>query len=343
MNKLKAISIAFFGALILWGGCVREADSGMTGIADWKKPDHFPEPHYDYANNPKSKEVFELGRRLFYDPIFSVDSSISCASCHHQEIAFADFGALSTGVYGRQTKRHSPALFNLAWHTSFMWDAGIIHIELMPIAPITDSLEMALPLDRLLVRLNRHPYYRSEFKRVMQRDSITDRAYLIALAQFMGALISDQSPYDQYIRGERSLTEAELRGKNIFDSFCASCHVPPMFTDYSTKVNGSARYSSDPGRYTVSMLEQDRGAYKVPSLRNVMLTSPYFHNGSQLTLDHVLDHYASVGNNLESVDPLLNGGIQLNTAERADLIQFLKTLTDSTFIQQTAFSNPWKQ
>ena len=343
MRKFRELFLVFAILQVFLQGCRQDSDMAISPIAVWTKPAHFPEPFYDYINNPKSAEVFELGRRLFYDPIFSLDSTISCGSCHHQEIAFADYGSLSSGVHGRNTNRHSPALFNLAWHSAFMWDAGIIHIELMPVAPITDSSEMALPLNRLLTRLNRHPYYRSEFKRAMQKDSITDRSYLIALAQFMGALISDQAPYDQYVRGKRTLSLSESRGKVLFDTYCASCHVPPLFTDYTTRVNGSFKYSEDPGRYLVSLDEQDRGAYKVPTLRNVMVTAPYFHNGSQSTIDQVIDHYTSLDQSIGSLDPALKGTISLSVEDRADLIEFLHTLTDSTFITQKAFANPWKQ
>lgn len=328
--------------LFVFSSCQKGGDLNNSHPAYWDIPRGFPEPVYSFKNNERDKDVFELGRELFYDPIFSLDSSISCGSCHIQAHAFSDTTQLSLGVHERIGKRNSPALFNLVWNSSFMWDGGINHIEVMPLAPITDSSEMAMPVRRVNDRLNANPHYRSRFKQVMQSDSISDRQYLLALSQFIGSLISDNSPYDQYQAGDtNALSSESLKGLELFKVTCAKCHSFPLFTDFSFRSNGTFIAGKDLGRATITELVSDYGLFKVPSLRNIALTGPYMHDGRFESLEEVLDHYRFGINGREDLDPTLAEGVVLTDEEAAQIIQFLHDLTDISFIQQPYFSNPW--
>ena len=320
--------------------CQRDDDQS-DHPALWSKPIAFPEPHYSYDRNDKDVEVFELGRDLFYDPILSLDSTISCASCHHQSHAFSDTVALSRGVHGRVGVRNSPPLINLAWNTSFMWDGGVNHIEVFSVAPITDSAEMALPLARLGERLNSSPYYSQAFKRAMDSDSITDRQYLLALTQFMGALIANDSPYDRYVKGEHDAISTKAQeGLAVFNTFCQSCHQPPLFTDYSFRRNGTYREGGDMGRYLITLQEGDIGRFKVPTLRQISLTGPYMHDGRLESLQDVINHYRTVATEDALIDQALKG-VDAMTDEEADaLLSFLMTLTDDTLQENPYFSKP---
>lgn len=321
--------------------CTKDSARDNHPVAYWETPVHFPSPHYSYSGNNKSAEIFELGRALFYDPILSLDSTISCASCHHQHLAFSDSIRFSAGVKDRLGRRNSPPLFNLAWNTSFMWDGGINHIEVMSIAPITDSFEMALPLRVVGSRLNNTPRYQKAFKSAMKTDSITDRQFLLALTQFMGALISSDSPYDSYVKGQsQSLSSDALEGLKLFRVHCGDCHKEPLFTDYSFRNNGTYSVGGDSGRFLISDNVHDLGRFKVPSLRNIKLTAPYMHDGRFETLEEVIEHYTSSLSDREGIDPILKGRIELTATEKNQIISFLKSLTDPAFIQQTAFTNP---
>jgi len=321
--------------------CQRDLPQNSHPVAYWEPPKHFPEPHYTFAGNEKDEAVYELGRALFFDPILSLDSTISCASCHRQHLAFSDSVKLSTGIKGRLSRRNSPPLFNLAWSPSFMWDGGINHIEVVSIAPITDSFEMALPLRVLGERLNNHPFYKSGFKKAMGSDSITDRQYLLALTQFMSAIISDSSPYDDYILGRaHTMSVKAIEGLKLFRIHCEDCHKEPLFTDFSFRNNGTFEPSGDLGRFLITDHPADRGSFKVPSLRNIALTAPYMHDGRFNSLEEVIEHYTSDLSEISGVDTRLKDGIHLDPVQKDQLLVFLQTLTDSEMIIQPAFSHP---
>lgn len=302
-------------------------------------PSHFPLPHYSFANNPISSEGVKLGRRLFYDKSLSIDNSISCASCHHQQAAFSDPGKpVSLGVENRPGRRNSPPMFNLAWNTSFMWDGGINHIEVMPIAPITVMEEMDISLQQLIDRLNQNSFYVNEFEKVFRSTPITDKQLLYALTQFMTTLVSATSKYDKEIYSLASYTAQELQGKALFETNCANCHQPPLFTDFSFKNNGISTTEVDLGRYEISLDSNDIGKFKVPSLRNIALTYPYMHDGRIEFLEDVIEHYSTGLANSSNYSELLpENGFQFTTSEKEALIQFLYTLTDEEFLNNKSF------
>jgi len=300
-------------------------------------PAHFPPPVYNFAKNEPTSAGFELGNALFYDPITSVDSSISCASCHFQAHAFSDVVDFSRGVAGRLGMRNAPPLQNLAWKPHFNADGGINHLDLQPIAPITNTLEHAFDLNLLFERLRQHPSYPQRFMAAFGSDQINDRSLLLAISQFVGQLISADSKYDAVVLGKSSFSNEEAAGYRLFQQHCNGCHTEPLFSNFDFKRNGYASTTADEGRAQVTGKPSDVGKFSVPGLRNIAVTAPYMHDGQLRSLADVLDSYAQPS---QTPDPRLGTGVQLSPAERSQLLAFLHTLTDVSFLTNPAFKAP---
>lgn len=316
------------------------------------QPANFPAMVYGQAKNPPSAAAFELGRQLFYDAQLSSDGTVSCGSCHQLAAAFAHAGQrLSPGVAGRRAARNAPALQNLRWRRSFMADGGVLGLELQALAPLTSPAEMNLPLAEALARLNADPAYRWRFAAVYGPGPIDTPQFLRALAQFTAALTSANSRYDKYVRHEAgaALTAPELRGRALFAAKCSSCHATDLFSDDSFRNNGLARtFARDSGRAHITSQAADRGRFRVPSLRNVARTAPYMHDGRFATLPQVLAHYAHSVQPSPTLDPLLRQpggrlGIALSARQQADIVAFLRTLTDNEFLTDRRLAPPRAQ
>ena len=300
----------------------------------------FPTPSYDFSLNPITVNGFELGRKLFYDPKLSRDNTISCGSCHQQSNAFAHSEhQLSHGIDGLFGTRNAPGLWNLAWNTTFMWDGGITHIELQPLGPIANPVEMDEDINNVISKLQSDANYPRMFEAAFGSDTITTQRITQAITQFQGLIISDNSKYDQYNRGEVALSPQELAGLATFRSKCASCHTEPLFTDRTYHNNGLAPEPTimDAGRMMITADPADSMKFKTPSLRNIALTGPYMHDGRFTTLTQCLNHYTSPMYQSATLDPLLTTGIQLTALEKSDLLAFLATLTDYSMIQDPRF------
>lgn len=344
---MAILAIGFFTG-ISTTGCrtdpsLAEPDTSM--LISFVKPDGWPDPFYTFQNNPLTQKGFELGRKLFYDPRLSRDNSISCNSCHEQFSAFSHLDhSLSHGIDGLFGIRNSPGMFNMAWKPAFFWDGGVNSLEIQPQNPIENPVEMDLSLAEAVQRLNDDATYRQEFKTVFGGDKITSQYLFKALAQFMAAIVSSNSKYDKYIRGESggAFSEQELRGMSTFNDKCGSCHKEPLFTDYSYRNNGllSSVSLQDSGRAHISGDPFDRNKFMVPSLRNVELTRPYMHDGRLYTLDAVVEHYRTGITLSSTLDPLLTAGINMTEGEKDDIVAFLKTLTDRDLIKDKRFSQP---
>ncbi|RYZ54383.1 MAG: cytochrome-c peroxidase [Sphingobacteriales bacterium] len=316
-----------------------------AGRISFDVPQGWPQPAYKFdSGNPLTEAGFELGRKLFFDARLSRDNSVSCGSCHQPFAAFAQFDHdLSHGVENKLGTRNSPGLFNLAWHTTFFWDGGVNHIESQPIAPIQNPVEMDEKLENILVKLKADPEYRGRFNKAFGSDTINTQRIFKAITQFMGALVSSGSKYDQYIAGTSGVTfsMSEKAGLNLFESKCASCHKAPLFSDFTFRNNGLKPTSvNDSGRAHITREDPDLYKFKVPSLRNLRFSPPYMHDGRFKTLDQVLDHYATGIHSSPTLDPLLASGITLNQQERKDLLAFLNTLNDETFVKNPRFQEP---
>jgi len=309
-------------------------------------PPGFPQPIYKFNNNPVTKNTFILGRNLFYETMLSKDNTISCGSCHQNFVAFANSDhRVSHGIDGILGKRNSPALFNLAWAPYFMHDGAIPNIELQPIAPILNPIEMGETMAGVIAKLKASPKYVELFKNAYGSDEINSQKIFRSMAQFMSLLYSYNSKYDYYKRGENNvqLNDAELRGYTAFVSKCAACHQEPLFTDYKMRNNGLKidPTVNDSGKAQITGLPEDLYKFKTPSLRNIAKTAPYMHDGSLKTLEQCIDHYTNGIVNMTNLDPLLkNSGLQISAQEKLDIIAFLNTLTDYKFIGDPRFSDP---
>lgn len=313
-------------------------------------PEGWPQPVYTFSNNPVSKETFALGRALFYENLLSRDNSISCGSCHQNFVAFANSDhQFSHGIPDAQGNdqlgiRNSPGLFNLAWHPAFMHDGGVNHIEIQPLAPITNPIEMGEEINNVLAKLSASTKYKGMFKAAYGTEEVTTQRMFRAMAQFMGLMYSDNSKYDYYKRNENNvhLSEGEQRGYNLFLAKCNTCHKEPLFSDFKYRNNGLQinPLLKDSGRAHITGEPSDLYKYKTPSLRNVALTYPYMHDGSLGTLEKCLDHYTNGIINTVNLDPQLQSGIQMTADEKKDIIAFLNTLTDYKFINDARFKDP---
>lgn len=307
-------------------------------------PANFPPMEYNLDNNPVTDAGFVLGRKLFYDPILSRDNTISCGSCHIQYSAFTQHGhAVSHGIDDLQGKRNSLPIQNLLWSRTFFWDGGVHNLDLVPINPIENDVEMDETFGNVLQKLRDDPDYPPMFKAAFGSEEISSQTMLRAMSQFMGTLVSANSRYDKYVRNEGgTLTAQEQNGLQLFRLKCASCHSTDLFSDNGFHNNGLSTVFNDKGRYDVTLVNTDVGKFKTPSLRNVEKTQPYMHDGRFTTLQQVLNHYSTGVQQSATLDTLLqqNGtlGIPLTQGEKDDIIAFLKTLTDDEFIRNTLYS-----
>ena len=307
-------------------------------------PKGWPKPHYDFSKNPLTEEGFQLGRQLFYDPILSRDSTISCASCHLQATGFTHVDhELSHGIDGKIGTRNSMTLMNLAWSKSFMWDGGVNHLDVQPLNPITSAVEMDETLANVVAKLNQNEQYKSLFLAAFGDTKITGQRVLKALSQFELQLVSSNSKYDKVMRKETVFTEKEQNGYQLFKTNCASCHNEPLFTSEKFERNGLAIDTTlnDIGRQKITNDNKDFLLFKVPTLRNIQFTFPYMHDGRFKKLTDVIKHYNSLGND-KNLPKQLQKPMNLSDNERVDLVAFLHTLTDSEFLFDKRFSFPKK-
>ncbi len=345
----KPANIFFLFGVLIFASCKVDPKiieplpvSGLVEVV----PEGWPLPKYTFSVNTLSEEKFALGRALFYEPMLSADNSVSCGSCHQQFAAFANADhAVSHGINDLVGTRNSPGIFNLAWHPYFMHDGGINHIEVQPLGPITNTLEMGADINPVIVKLQASSRYRDLFKKAYGSDTVNTQKMFRAMAQFMGLMYSYNSKYDYYKRQENNetLSDAELRGYNLFISKCSSCHTEPLFSDFAFRNNGLPVnvFVKDSGRAHITGLPGDRYKFKTPSLRNIAKTAPYMHDGRFTTLQQCLDHYTNGVTNLTNLDPLLqNNGVQLSANDKQDIIAFLQTLTDYKFLGDKRFSDP---
>ncbi len=305
-------------------------------------PKHFPAPQYNFKNNPFNKASIALGRALFYDPILSKDNSISCASCHSPYNAFAHTDhQLSHGINDQIGTRNAPALFNLAWQNSFMWDGAINHIEVQALAPMSHPKEMAETIEHVVEKLKNKALYKRLFVDAYRDSLITGERLLKALAQFQLSLISANAKYDQVKNGQNSFTVQEQNGYQLFLKNCNSCHREPLFSTYAFANNGLSVDATlnDIGKGAISHKPEDSLLFKIPSLRNLNYSPPYMHDGRFHSLNQVIKHYTSI-DTTKKVSENLKQKIMLNAHEQIDIIAFLLTLNDSGFVSNPNYVFP---
>ena len=308
-------------------------------------PAGWPKPAYNFKRNPLSESKIELGRRLFYDPVLSKDSTISCVSCHLQYTAFTHIDhALSHGIGGRIGVRNSPALMNLAWSTGFMWDGAINHLDMQPLAPISNALEMDESIAHVVAKLQSGRTYPTLFYKAFGDSVITGEFVLKSIAQFMLTLVSANAKYDKVMRGEAKFNDKEANGYLLFRKHCSSCHTEPLFTNGQFDNNGLTMDDSlkDIGRMKITHLSGDSLKFKVPTLRNIEFSAPYMHDGRFKTLSQVINNYILGIQHSPTLSPVLQKGIYLSSNEKVDLIAFLLTLSDKEFLFNPKYGYPAK-
>ena len=300
------------------------------------------------ADNQLTVEGVALGRKLFYDPILSGNGKMACATCHNQNFAFTDSTfALSTGIDNVQGTRNSMPLFNLGYQKKFFWDGGAADLESQVIGPIQNPVEMHATLPDVIGKLNAHAEYPALFKKAFGIDNITTAYLMRAIAQFERTMISGNSKFDKYKRGEATLTAQETNGMALFQDEakgdCNHCHsLGSTFSDFEFRNNGVDSIYADAGRYKITLLGSDSGKFKTPSLRNIALTAPYMHDGRFTTLQQCLNHYNTGFHYSANLDANLQTAVKgrMSQQDMADIIAFLQTLTDNEFIADPRFKKP---
>lgn len=276
--------------------------------------------------NPISATKVQLGRTLFFDPILSTDSTISCASCHLPEFAFSDTIPVSKGAHSRLGFRNSPSLYNLAWKPLFFKDGGVRNLELQVLAPLFDPNELDFGSTELVKRLKHSPLYFKLFQKAFGGEPSLN--YVVkALASFERMLIYNESKFDLFLKQEIMLSKAELRGMQLFYSpklACGSCHTGILFTDFQYYDIGLPP-TKDVGRYRVTLDSLDKYKFETPSLKAVGLTAPYMHNGSMDNLRKVIEWY-NIGGEIRNLKDARIRPLDLSKKEKEDLLTFLHCL-----------------
>jgi cytochrome c peroxidase len=281
----------------------------------------------------------QLGRKLFFDPVLSRTGKISCGSCHRPAHGFADSEAVSAGVDERRGTRNAPALINLAWTGTLFWDGRVATLEEQTGLPLENPDEMDLPPPEAVKRLSADAGYKRAFFQAYGEAPSTE-GLRVALATFIRTLVSGESPYDRFLRGDpAALDAAAQRGMKLFftdKGGCFHCHPAGALTNHGFFNNGTYDGGPDVGRLAVTKRSGDLGKFKVPGLRNVAATSPYMHDGSIATLEEVVEQYTRGGRGHPSTDAVIVP-LALQPSEKADLVAFLRALTDESFLSDPRY------
>ena len=296
---------------------------------------------HENGNSIIEKTQFEIeaakinfGKKLFFERQLSNDNSISCSDCHRPNYAFADTVAFSRGVSGHHSRRNSSTLLNIGNSPVFMFDGHIKTLEMQAIVPIQDSNEMGSRMSRLIQRLGSIKEYQQISKTIYKRKF---DAFVLtrALASYQKSLVSEGSRFDAFYNGDSTaLSYEEADGWRLFSEIlnCTSCHPAPNFTTYKTENNGIYKDGdSDMGRFTINNDSSEIGFFKVPTLRNIALTSPYMHNGSITNLSGILEHYLEIDHVHPNTSKLLKKK-SLSEQEKENITIFLEALTDTLFV-----------
>tara|TARA_Y100000991_G_scaffold33392_1_gene21630 strand:- start:3184 stop:4233 length:1050 start_codon:yes stop_codon:yes gene_type:complete len=349
MKYFTPLSFLF---LFLLSSCLKEKNIELTNSPTpyvLTIPSNFP-PVEIPDDNPLTVEGVRLGRHLFWENRMSGDNSMSCASCHAPQYAFSDPSPSSIGINGDSSKRNSMVLQNLAWSNDFFWDGSVITLEEQILLPVMDSTEMDESWSNFLKEIKFDNLYRELFYDAFGTLEPDSTHAAKAIAQFLRTMISSNSKYDKVLRYEANFTPDENAGFSSFNSLtggdCFHCHGGILGTDLSYKNNGLDEFPIDSGRGLVTLNPLDNFKFKVPSIRNIEYSAPYMHDGRFNTIDQVIDFYSTgIHANSPNIDPLIEfasqGGVQLNPTERLQLKAFLLTLSDSSFINNPDFSNPF--
>ena len=325
---------------------------------DLKVPVSFPQMDIP-ADNPMTTEGVSLGRFLFHDKLLSANGMMSCANCHLSNLNFTDGMATSKGIDNLFGRRSAMSLENVGFfNKGLFWDGRVKTLEEQALLPVEDPIELHNKWTQVIDKLKVHPDYPTRFRKafgIKDASEITKELAAKAMAQFERTLISGNAKVDKIFRREEEFTNDEYSGYLLFfnaagapDAQCGHCHTSPFYNSNDYFNNGLDSVSNlanfkDLGRGTITKKEFDNGKFRVPSLRNIELSSPYMHDGRFKTLEEVLEHYASGGHYSDNIDPFIPqiAAIHLTDKQKKQIILFLKTLTDTSFTKNPAFQNPF--
>jgi cytochrome c peroxidase len=352
--------VVFFFSILLISSC--QKDKRVVTLP----PSHAPTPYnletplgfIDPAiptDNPMTVEGIRLGRRLFYDVRLSGDNTMSCATCHLQDHAFSDPNRFSTGIDGIEGTFNAPPIMNLAWQDFFFWDGRSGSLEAQALLPIEDPIEMHEDLSNAIAKLEADELYPQLFKDAFGSEEITGDAIGKAIAQFERKMVSANSKYDKFRRGEATFTDLEAEGFALFNNEtgdCFHCHgdvtTAGIFGAYGAiqfSNNGlDSTLRPNSGREAVTGNPNDRAKFKIPSLRNVEFSAPYMHDGRFFTLEQVVEHYNMGGHPTSTIDPNMKAmgvGRNWSLRQKQALVAFMKTLSDTEFLTDTTLSDPF--
>lgn len=349
---MKCHHIIFCFVTILFANCkidplLPTTDGHQHAHFDLNIPAGLP-PMPIPADNPLSVEGIALGRKLFYDNILSGNSTMNCGSCHQLRNYFADSNlALSVGIDGIAGTRNSMPLFNIGYSKTFFWDGGAPNLESQVLGPITNPVEMHATMTDVILKIQNHPQYPTLFKNAFGTDIISSKLIFFAIAQFERTMISANSKFDKWKRGETALTAQEQRGMDIYTDElkgdCTHCHsLGSTFTDFEFRNTGLDSIPGDKGRGLITMIADDDGKFKTPTLRNIDVTAPYMHDGRFATLRQCIEHYNKNFHYSKNLAPELKIAVKNRMTENDidDLIAFLGTLTDTEFINNKNLDAP---
>lgn len=322
------ISIGIVGFLLT--ACKKEAVKDGNTVITLATPKGFPYPTIPVDNQPTENRI-ALGKKLFFDPILSRDSSLSCSSCHLESYHFAEPKDISIGIENRKGIRNAPSILNSAWLKLVMWDGGIPTLEQQILAPIDAHFEFDFDPNEVVKRLAKQAVY-VQMTKAAYNTAPSIFTLTRSIACFERTLTTGRSKFDeyQYYNNTTALSFSEKSGMDIFfgeKGECFHCHNEYNFTDNEFRNNGLYTNYVDSGRARITLNSDDVGKFKVPSLRNVAGTAPYMHDGSLATLEQVVEHYNSGGKSHPNKSPFVKP-LGLTATEKEDLVNFLKALTD---------------
>lgn len=382
IGQVSALAAVLVAGLLLYGLASAGADKPVRGAWRWSLPESFPQPRVP-RSNPMSRAKVAAGRRLFYDVRLSGNGTQSCSSCHRPELAFTDGKALAVGSTGEVHPRNAQSLVNVVYNATLTWaNPALVSLEAQMAVPLfgTDPVEMGITdgnRARVLARIRSDRWYRRQLRSAFPRaDSPVGWTTIVqSIAAFQRSIVSADSKYDRAARGRSRLTASERRGANLFmgeQAECHHCHGTFIFNDQATFIGaamerplfhntglynlGGTGAFPEPNRgvFEITGKPEDMGKFKAPSLRNVALTAPYMHDGSIGTLEEAVDHYAAGGRVIPDgplagdgrsnpfKDPLI-AAIRLDRRDRADLVAFLETLTDTSIATNPEFADPFRR
>jgi cytochrome c peroxidase len=362
--KLHKIFLVFFAMALIIVACKKDDGPVDTLIVKDETPytleyGNFPPPDLP-SDNALTEQGVLLGKMLFYDKKLSEGEKQACADCHSQTDGFSDTLKFSIGVDELPGKRQAMPIFNMAWHTNqFFWDGRANLLRDQSLLPIQDELEMNETLEDVIAKLSAEQMYRDQFTRAFGTAEITSEKMSLAMEQFMLSIISNDAKYDKFLAGNVQLTESEERGRVLFfqeynpffpddsGADCAHCHGGDNFENDLYMNNGLDTDAEflDIGRENVTMNSADRAKFKVPTLRNIVVTPPYMHDGRFQTLEEVVNHYNEGIKESSTADQTVlntkDTGLFLTEQDKEDLVNFLKTLTDETFLNNEEYQSPF--